>query len=49
MKYIFTVDIGGTKIKYGVIDFSGKLIYKIKCHLMARLEENYFRWYCWYF
>lgn len=30
MKYIFTVDIGGTEIKYGVIDFSGKLIYKSK-------------------
>lgn len=30
MKYIFTVDIGGTEIKYGVIDFSGKLIYKNK-------------------
>lgn len=30
MKYIFTVDIGGTEIKYGVIDFIGQLIYKNK-------------------
>ncbi|MGI6781334.1 MAG: ROK family protein [Acholeplasmataceae bacterium] len=30
MKYIFTVDIGGTEIKYGVIDSSSNLIYKDK-------------------
>lgn len=41
MKYIFTVDIGGTEIKYGIIDSSSQLIFKDKMPSKGPLGGKY--------